>query len=244
VDRAHGIRRGSLRPPRRVGRRVRGKPPLGFGGRPAGVRRKTPKGPWPVEVSPVARVGNYWPTRPRRGPVSRSTPRDKEKGKLWPAVGTQRRDGAARRLGAGRLAAQQRHSRGRGSMGASRSSALTRATQARLKRSRGRGFYPSARSRTATRPWRSSGWRFTVAEGNKHPRSAASNGARADDSGISRGTLKAPPLPCARALMHPRGKIRGGAASRSTASVQGSTGPKARPCLSPSGLACGGAQAR
>jgi hypothetical protein len=75
------------------------------------------------------------------------------------------------------------------------------------------------------------GLAFTAAEGNKRPRPAASKGARADNSGISRGTLQAPPLPCARALIHPRGKIHGGAASGSTASVQGSTGPKARPCL-------------
>jgi hypothetical protein len=80
-----------------------GKTPLGFGGRPAGVRRKTPKGRRLVEVSPAARVDNCWATRPWRGPVARSTPRDKEKGKLSPAVGMQRlktvrRDGSAREV--------------------------------------------------------------------------------------------------------------------------------------------------
>jgi hypothetical protein len=178
LDRAHGIQQDPLRPPRHVDRRVRGKTPLGFGGRPAGVRRKNPKGRRPVEVSPAARVGNCWSTRPWRGPVSRSTPRDKEKGKLSPAVGVQRRDGATRRLSAGRLAVRRWRSRGRGRMGASRSSALTRATQARLKCSRGRGFYPLARSRTATRPWQSSGWRSrrrkeTSAHGRRRPKAHA-----------------------------------------------------------------------
>jgi hypothetical protein len=44
------------------------------------------------------------------------------------------------------------------------------------------------------------------------------------------------------ALCQPRGKSRGGTTSGSTTSVQGRTGPKARP--SPSGRACGGARAR
>jgi hypothetical protein len=39
---------------------------------------------------------------------------------------------------------------------------------------------------------------FKAAEGNKRPWPAASKGARPDDGRISRGTLKAPPLPCAR----------------------------------------------
>jgi hypothetical protein len=43
------------------------------------------------------------------------------------------------------------------------------------------------------------GLAFAAAEGNKRPQPAASKGARTGDIGISRGTLKALSLPCARA---------------------------------------------
>jgi hypothetical protein len=41
-----------------------GKTPPGFGGRPAGVRRKSPKGRRSTKVSPAARVNGCWATRP------------------------------------------------------------------------------------------------------------------------------------------------------------------------------------
>jgi hypothetical protein len=107
------------------------------------------------------------------------------------------RDGAARRLGAGRLTARRRHSRGCERMGASISSAHMRAILTKLKRSKGRGFYPLSPVAHDGSAMVELGLAFTAAEGNKRPRLAASKGACLDGGRISRGTLKAPPLPCA-----------------------------------------------
>jgi hypothetical protein len=244
VDRAHGILQDPLRPPRCVGRRVRGKTPMRFGGRPTGVRQKTPKGRRPVEDSLAARVGNCWAARPWRGPVSRSTPIDNEKGQASASrryATTRRRGATAQRGKVGGAAAAFARARAYGGVQKLGAYACDTSEAKMFQRS---GLLPLSPVAHGDSAMAELGLAFTAAEGNKRPRPAASKGARADNSGISRGTLQAPPLPCARALIHPRGKIHGGAASGSTASVQGSTGPKARPCLSPSGLACGGAQAR